>query len=95
MSLHHTDLVHSSGGNATSDRRIGLAISYIPAGVRPTGAVQPHALCVRGRDHGHFVPEHRLQQALSPSDRQQHQQALAAFRALQDAGFKPSTPSTP
>jgi len=95
MSLHHTDLVHASGANDTNDRRIGLAISYIPARVRPTAAVQPHALCVRGQDHGHFVPERRLQQALSPSDRQQHQQALAAFRALQDAGFKPSTQSTP
>ena len=95
MSLHHTDLVHASGANETTDRRIGLAISYIPARVRPTGAVQPHALCVRGQDHGHFVPEHRLQQALSPSDRQQHQQALAAFRALQDAGFTSSTPITP
>ena len=95
MSLHHTDLVHASGANATSDRRIGLAISYIPARVRPTGAVRPHALCVRGQDHGHFVPEHRLQRALSPSDRQQHQQALAAFRALQDAGFTSSTPIAP
>jgi len=95
MSLHHTDLVHASGANDTDDRRIGLAISYIPAWVRPTAAVQPHALCVRGQDHGHFVPEHRLQQALSPSDRQQHQQALAAFRALQDAGFTSSTPITP
>ncbi len=95
MSLHHTDLVHASGANDTDDRRIGLAISYIPARVRPTAAVQPHALCVRGRDLGHFVPEHRLQQALSPPDRQQHQQALAAFRALQDAGFAPSTPATP
>lgn len=95
MSLHHTDLVHASGANDTNDRRIGLAISYIPTRVRPTGAVQPHALCVRGQDHGHFRPEHRLRQALSAPDRLQHQQALAAFRALQDAGFKPSTPSTP
>jgi ectoine hydroxylase-related dioxygenase (phytanoyl-CoA dioxygenase family) len=92
MSLHHTDLVHASGANDTDDRRIGLAISYIPAHVRPTAAVQPHALCVRGQDLGHFMPERRLQQALSPADRQQHQQALAAFRALQDAGFAPSTP---
>jgi hypothetical protein len=92
MSLHHTDLVHASGANDTDDRRIGLAISYIPAHVRPTGAVRPHALCVRGRDQGHFLPEHRLQQALSEHDRLQHQQALAAFRALQDAGFAPSTP---
>jgi non-haem Fe2+, alpha-ketoglutarate-dependent halogenase len=87
MSLHHTDLVHASGGNYSDDRRIGYAISYIPAHVRPVGGVQPHALCVRGRDHGHFIPETRLRQAHSPADREQHRGALAAFRALQDAGF--------
>lgn len=87
MSLHHTDLVHASGANDSDDRRIGYAISYIPAHVRPVGAVRPHALCVRGRDHGHFIAEHRLVDALSDADRQQHREALAAFRALQDAGF--------
>lgn len=87
MSLHHTDLVHASGANDSDDRRIGYAISYIPAHVQPVGAVRPHALCVRGRDHGHFVPEKRLRQALSPQDQAQHREALAAFRALQDAGF--------
>ena len=87
MSLHHTDLVHASGANRSDDRRIGYAISYIPAHVRPVGAVRPHALCVRGRDHGHFIPERRLHHALSPQDQAQHREALAAFRALQDAGF--------
>lgn len=87
MSLHHTDLVHASGGNATDDRRLGYAISYIPASVRPVGAVKPSALCVRGRDHGHFLPEQRLQRALSPEARRAHTEALAKFRALQDAGF--------
>jgi ectoine hydroxylase-related dioxygenase (phytanoyl-CoA dioxygenase family) len=87
MSLHHTDLVHASGGNHSDDRRIGYAISYIPANVRAVGGVRPHALRVRGRDQGHFVPETRLQQALSPADREQHRESLAAFRALQDAGF--------
>lgn len=87
MSLHHTDLVHASGANRSDDRRIGYAISYIPADVRPCGAVRPYALCVRGRDHGHFVAERRLGRALSPPDQRQHREALAAFRALQDAGF--------
>ncbi len=87
MSLHHTDLVHASGANDSDDRRIGYAISYIPAHVRPVGAIRPHALSVRGRDHGNFVLERRLERALSPQDRQQHREALAAFRALQDAGF--------
>ena len=87
MSLHHTDLVHASGPNDSDDRRIGLAISYIPAQVRPVGAVQPSALCVRGRDHGHFAPEQRLRQALPDEARARHREALALFRSLQDAGF--------
>jgi hypothetical protein len=87
MSLHHTDLVHASGSNDSDDRRLGYAISYIPAHVRPVGAVRPSALCVRGHDHGHFLPERRLASAGSEADRRQHQEALALFRGLQDAGF--------
>ena len=93
MSLHHTDVVHASGANDSDDRRIGLAISYIPAHVRPIGAVRPSALCVRGRDHGHFLPEQRLTQALSPQAFDAHREALARFRALQDAGFQVSAPA--
>lgn len=90
MSLHHTDLVHASGANRSDDRRIGFAISFIPAQVRPTGAVRPSALCVRGRDHGHFLPEARLEQPPeSDAAIQAHREALARFRALQDAGFQP------
>lgn len=89
MSLHHTDLVHASGSNDSDDRRIGFAISYIPAHVRPTGHIRPSALCVRGRDHGHFVPEQRLGIPLSDEARRAHAEALAHFRALQDAGFAP------
>lgn len=87
MSLHHTDLVHASGANNSDDRRIGYAISYIPAHVRPTGTVRPSALAVRGKDRGHFVPEQRLVRALSDDARRHHAEALAKFRALQDAGF--------
>ncbi len=87
MSLHHTDLVHASGGNATSDRRLGFAISYIPAHVRPTGAVRPSALRVRGRSHGHVEEEERLRDPLSAEAYARHGEALARFRALQDAGF--------
>ena len=87
MSLHHTDLVHASAGNHTDDRRLGFAISYIPAHVKPVGAIRPSALCVRGRSHGHFVEEERLRQPLSEQARTCHSQALALFRSLQDAGF--------
>ena len=90
MSLHHTDLVHASGANDSADRRIGYAISYIPAHVRPVGDIRPSALCVRGRSHGHFAEEQRLDVPLSPLAYERHQQALALFRARQDAGFKPN-----
>ena len=90
MSLHHTDLVHASGANESGDRRIGYAISYIPAHVRPVGDIRPSALCVRGRTHGHFVEEQRLDVPLSPLAHERHQQALALFRARQDAGFQPA-----
>ena len=90
MSLHHTDLVHASGANDSADRRIGYAISYIPAHVRPVGDIRPSALCVRGRSHGHFAEEQRLDVPLSPLAYERHQQALALFRARQDAGFKPT-----
>ena len=95
MSLHHTDLVHASGPNGSDDRRIGYAISYIPAHVRPTGDIRPSALCVRGRDHGHFVPEARLGQALSAQAQAAHAEALALFRARQDAGFAATARATP
>ncbi len=88
MSLHHTDLVHASGGNTTHDRRLGFAISYIPAHVKPTGAIKPSALCVRGRSHGNFLEETRLTQPLHEDAYKAHGSALALFRALQDAGFK-------
>ena len=90
MSLHHTDLVHASGANDSTDRRIGYAISYIPAHVRPVGDIRPSALCVRGRSHGHFAEEQRLDVPLSPMAHERHQHALALFRARQDAGFKPT-----
>jgi ectoine hydroxylase-related dioxygenase (phytanoyl-CoA dioxygenase family) len=87
MSLHHTDLVHASGANHGGDRRIGFAISYIPSSVKPTGKVRPSALCVRGKDHGNFLAEKRLQSPLSKQAYEDHKSALALFRSLQDAGF--------
>ena len=36
ISLHHIRLVHGSKPNTTANRRIGLAIRYIPTYVRQT-----------------------------------------------------------
>ena len=49
MSLHHIRLVHGSKPNTTADRRIGLAIRYIPTYVRQM-KVADSATLVRGTD---------------------------------------------
>mgnify|MGYP006273158799 FL=1 len=60
MSLHHVKIAHGSDPNTGSDRRIGLAIRYIPASVRQTIAANDTATLVRGVDRfGHFEPEPR------------------------------------
>lgn len=57
MSLHHVMLAHGSGPNTTGDRRIGLAIRYIPPHVRQL-KVRDSATLVRGVDRfGHFDDE--------------------------------------
>jgi non-haem Fe2+, alpha-ketoglutarate-dependent halogenase len=59
MSLHHIKLVHGSEPNRTDDRRIGLAIRYIPTYVRQT-KVRDSAMLVRGTDkYHHFDYEPR------------------------------------
>jgi len=59
MSLHHIKLVHGSAANRTDDRRIGLAIRYIPTYVRQT-KVRDSAMLVRGVDkYHHFDDEPR------------------------------------
>jgi len=60
MSLHHVKIAHGSDPNTASDRRIGLAIRYIPAHVRQTIGAHDTATLVRGVDrHGHFEAEPR------------------------------------
>ncbi len=57
MSLHHIKLVHGSEPNQSNDRRIGLAIRYIPTYVRQT-KVRDAAMLVHGTDkYGHFDNE--------------------------------------
>mgnify|MGYP001797573766 CR=1 FL=1 len=54
FSLHHVLLAHGSHPNTTDDRRIGLAIRYIPTSVRQT-KLRDCAVLVRGEDrYGHF-----------------------------------------
>ena len=67
MSLHHVRLVHGSEPNRTPDRRIGLAIRYIPTTVRQLVRGDDSATLVRGTDRfGHFEHEKRPTRDLEP-----------------------------
>ena len=57
-SLHHVLLFHGSAPNRSGDRRIGLAIRYIPTYVRQTAGERDSATLVRGvAEFHHFEPE--------------------------------------
>lgn len=56
MSLHHGRLFHASDPNRSDDRRIGLAIRYVPASMKQIDGAAMAATLVRGVDrYGHFV----------------------------------------
>ena len=76
MSLHHIRLVHGSAPNASRDRRIGLAIRYLPARVRQTQG-RDSAMLVRGSDaYGHFDPEPRPREDLGEAEQRAHADAV-------------------
>jgi non-heme Fe2+,alpha-ketoglutarate-dependent halogenase len=76
MSLHHIKLVHGSEPNRTGDRRIGLAIRYIPTHVRQT-KVRDSAMLVRGVDrYGNFDEEPRPSHDLDAAALAAHADAM-------------------
>lgn len=77
MSLHHIRTVHGSGPNRHGDRRIGLAIRYIPTHVRQI-RLRDAGMLVRGVDSfGHFDEEPQPRADLDGA-------ALAAHKASAD-----------
>jgi ectoine hydroxylase-related dioxygenase (phytanoyl-CoA dioxygenase family) len=76
MSLHHIKLVHGSDANRSNDRRIGLAVRYIPTYVRQT-KVRDSAVLVRGTDkYHHFDPEPRPKADLDEAALAAHADAM-------------------
>ncbi|MEM6661770.1 MAG: phytanoyl-CoA dioxygenase family protein [Pseudomonadota bacterium] len=56
MSIHHGRLFHASDPNTTGDRRIGLAIRYIPTRMTQIGGADMCVTLVRGEDrYGNFT----------------------------------------
>ncbi len=86
FSLHHTHLVHNSRPNRSTDRRIGLGISYIPTHARCTAPSRVTAMLVRGQDkYGHFDDERRPQAEAGAEERAYHTEAVARFRNMNAA----------
>ena len=76
MSLHHVLLAHASGPNMSDDRRIGLAIRYIPPHVSQL-KVRDSAMLVRGRDtHGNFDLEPEPRADFDAAARDAHANAV-------------------
>src|SRR5215210_1790946 len=68
MSLHHHKIFHASDANRARDRRIGLAVRYIPTHVRQVAVSADSAALVRGVDrYGHFQHEPRPQRDMDPA----------------------------
>jgi len=68
MSLHHHKIFHASKANRSTERRIGLALRYIPTHVRQVAIENDSAALVRGVDeYGHFQPEPRPERDLDPA----------------------------
>jgi len=67
MSLHHAQLVHSSGSNQSNHRRIGVALqAYMPPYVRQTIG-ENYALIVRGQDtYGNAISLRRPTRDMEP-----------------------------
>jgi ectoine hydroxylase-related dioxygenase (phytanoyl-CoA dioxygenase family) len=56
MSLHHGLMVHGSGPNSSSDRRIGVAIRYLNPKAKQLVAKRDYAMVVKGADRvGNFI----------------------------------------
>ena len=72
ISLHDFRLAHGSYPNTTDDRRIGLAIRYVPPHIRSL-SVRDSAMLVRGKDRfDHFEHEQAPKSDLDPAARAVH-----------------------
>jgi non-heme Fe2+,alpha-ketoglutarate-dependent halogenase len=94
-SLHHVLLFHGSAPNQSNDRRIGLAIRYVPTYVRQAVGAKDSATLVRGVDeHGNFGTEPRPKIDLDPEGVAFHRaateaQAAVLYRGTDKTNFRP------
>lgn len=80
FSLHHTCTVHQSKPNGSDERRVGIALSYIPTRVRYIGSRRMPASLVRGSDrHGHFDLQPQPREDFGPQETQLHDRSFTAY----------------
>ena len=83
MSLHHVLIVHGSAPAARGDRRIGIAVRYVPTSIRQTSGMRDTATLVRGEDrYGHFDLEPAPKADLDAAAMAAYDEVLAASKAL-------------
>ena len=90
MSLHHVLLFHASDVNTSDQRRIGLAIRYIPTRVKPLeGLAKDYVSLVRGVDnYGHFNLETPPSRALDPAALEQHRLVTTTYAGINEEAAK-------
>lgn len=94
-SMHHVLLFHGSEPNQSDDRRIGLAIRYIPTHVKQAVGARDWATLVRGVDtYGHFAPEPRPRTELDPETLAFHtmvteEQVRVLYRGTDKTEYRP------
>lgn len=86
FSLHHTCTVHQSAPNGSDERRVGIALSYIPARVRYIGARRMPATLIRGVDrYGHFDLQPPPREDFGAEETRRHD---LTFKAYLDSFFE-------
>jgi non-heme Fe2+,alpha-ketoglutarate-dependent halogenase len=94
MSLHHGRTFHASHPNQSDDRRIGVAIRYIPTSMAQAGGVRTAATLVSGEDrYGHFTLSPPPSGSLNAGDRARVKEAEALkesilFRSATQTGHR-------
>jgi non-heme Fe2+,alpha-ketoglutarate-dependent halogenase len=80
FSLHHTCTVHQSAPNRSAERRIGIALSYIPTRTRYIGARKMPACLVRGQDDfHHFDLQPPPREDFGAVEMQRHETSFRAY----------------
>jgi len=86
-SLHHGRVFHASHPNRTDDRRIGLAIRYVPTRMRQQTDADMAAMLGRGKDdYGHFRACRAPAGTLREQDIQHWQEILGARNSVMMGG---------